>query len=459
MSTKGIRDFRPQLHFTPESGWINDPNGLVYREGMYHLFAQYYPEPHWGPMHWYHAVSTDLIHWQHLPIALAPDELGYIFSGSAVYDQENSSGFGKDGQAPVVAMYTSHKMRGSDDEHDQEQQSIAYSLDGVSFTKFEGNPVIPNHTLPDFRDPKIFHNPVRDCWGMVLAAGNHVEFYASRDLKSWEKTGEFGPEGNYSEGVWECPDLFPLTVNGKELWVLLVSMGPNEPNHGARTQYFTGSFDGDRFCCDVRFHQPEFVDAGFDNYAGVTYSGTPERLFVGWALNNVYASDTPTGKYCCQMTLPRTVTLRDTPKGGPRLAWAPRDEAAFGTASPCEGTLPGEVFKLTVTGSGAGTVTLSNSMGQAFRFGVDQENRAFIDRREGGVKDFSPSFARDWYGVIGAPRFYEGDWELQFIFDRSISELYIDGGTRVFTAAVYPDEPYRQITATGNVQIFLHEMH
>lgn len=457
MSTKGIRDFRPQLHFTPMTGWINDPNGLVYAHGKYHLFAQYYPEPHWGPMHWYHAVSTDLIHWQHLPIALEPDELGFIFSGSAVYDLGNTSGFGKEGKAPIVAMYTSHKMLPHSDSLGQEQQCIAYSLDGVHFAKFEGNPVIANHSLPDFRDPKIFRNPVRDCWGMVLAAGDHVEFYASKDLKCWEKTGEFGPEGNWSEGVWECPDLFPLSIDGREVWVLFVSMGPNEANHGARTQYFTGSFDGDRFICDGRFHKPEFVDAGFDNYAGVTYWGTPERLFVGWALNNVYAGDTPTGEYCCQMTLPRTVSLKDTPKGGLRLAWSPRDEAAFGPSEPWGGSLPGEVFKLTVTGSGAATVTLSNNSGQAFRFGVDGENQVFVDRGEGGARSFNSSFARDWYSAIAEPRFYEGDWEIQFIFDHSVSEMYIDGGTRVFTSVVYPDAPYQQLSVAGNAQVRLHK--
>lgn len=456
MSTQGIRDFRPQLHFTPKTGWINDPNGLVYENGKYHLFAQYYQEPHWGPMHWYHATSTDLIHWEHLPIALEPDELGYIFSGSAVLDEKNTSGFGQDGKAPLVAMYTSHGSHSTVDGHGQEQQSIAYSLDGIHFTKYQGNPVIPNTALRDFRDPKVFHNAVKNCWGMVLAAGDHVEFYASQDLKSWTKTGQFGPQGNYSQGVWECPDLFPLTVNGKELWVLLVSMGPNPQNHGARIQYFTGSFDGDQFVADGRFTQPEFVDAGFDNYAGVTYSGTPERLFVGWALNPVYAGNTPTGEYCCQMTLPRAATLADTPKGGPRLAFAPKDQAAFGEAAPWDGNLPGEVFKLTVTGSGASTITLSNEQGQALRFGVDHQNQAFVDRREAGAKDFDQYFGQDWAGLLCAPRFYDGQWEMQFIFDRSICEMYLDGGTRVFTAAVYPDAPYTKLSATGKAEIQIH---
>lgn len=456
MSTQGIRNFRPELHFTPKSGWINDPNGLVYAEGKYHLFAQYYPEPQWGPMHWYHATSTDLIHWEHLPVALEPDGLGFIFSGSAVYDKDNTSGFGKDGKAPIIAMYTSH-LNLNGEGLAKEQQSIAYSLDGVHFTKYEGNPVIPSERR-DFRDPKVFRNPVKDCWSVVLAAGDHVEFYASQDLKHWDKTGEFGPEGNYSQGVWECPDLFPLTINGEEKWVLLLSMGGNEENHGARTQYFTGSFDGERFICDGRFTQPEFIDAGFDNYAAVTYFGTQERLLVGWACNWIYAHKTPTGEYCCQMTLPRAVRLTDTPKSGVRLAWEPKDGAVFGDAKSFDGTLPGEVFKLTVTGSGAAAVTLSNEKGQSFVFGVDEENRAYIDRSKGGANNFDENFARDWYSQIAEPRFYDGNWEIEFIFDHSITEMFIDNGTRVFTSAVYPDQPYSKVTVSGNAEVKLHTL-
>lgn len=453
MSTKGLRDFRPELHFTPKTGWINDPNGLVYAGGRYHLFAQYYQEPHWGPMHWYHAVSADLLHWEHLPVALAPDELGYIFSGSAVYDEHNTSGFGRNGAAPIVAMYTSHLNLGEGQDA-REQQSIAYSLDGVRFTKYPGNPVVPSGRR-DFRDPKIFRNPVRDCWGMVLAAGDHVEFYASQDLKSWEKTGSFGPEGNYSQGVWECPDLFPLTLDGKEIWVLILSMGGNEANHGARTQYFTGSFDGDAFICDGRFTQSEFIDAGFDNYAGVTYHNTDQRILVGWAANWVYAHNTPTGEYCCQMTVPRVLSLVDTPKGGVRLAAAPVSDRAFGAAAPYGGRLPGEVFKLTVTGSGACAVSLANGKGQAFTFGVNENNEAYIDRSRAGARSFDQNFARDHYSRLSAPRFFDGGWTLELTFDHSICELFLDHGTRVFTQVLYPDVPYSEVRVDGEAEVLV----
>lgn len=456
MSTKGLRDFRPELHFSAPAGWLNDPNGLVYENGIYHLFYQHYPfDTVWGPMHWGHAVSTDLIHWKHQPIVMAPDELGFIFSGSAVYDKENTSGFGEDGKTPIVAMFTHHKPTGVDAE-DYEQQSIAYSLDGTHFTKYEGNPVIPSRKR-DFRDPKVFHHPDGG-WGMVLAAGDHVEFYASQNLKEWEKTGQFGPEGNYSEGVWECPDLFPLEVNGETKWVLMVSMGPNEPNHGARVQYFVGSYDGKKFTADGRFTAPEFIDSGFDNYAAVTYDNTDERILVGWGDNVVYADKLPTSEFCCIMTIPRTLSLVDTPKGGIRLAGASKADAFFDEGKPSDGTLPGEVFKLTVTGSGASTVTLSNADGQQFTFGVNEANEAFVDRSKAASNDFSEVFASDWFSKLSAPRFYDGEWKLELIFDHSSCELFLDNGTRVFSLVLFPDTPYTCVTADGSAQVTLHTL-
>ena len=371
MSTKALRNFRPDLHYTPKSGWINDPNGLVYAGGKYHLFAQYGPEPQWGDIHWSHAVSSDLIHWQDLPLALAPDSLGMVFSGSAVYDNGNTSGLGTGGRAPIVAMYTSHGCH--------EQQSLAVSQDGVSFTKYPGNPVIPNREKPDFRDPKVLRNPGGG-WTVVLAAGDHVEFYASKDFISWRQTGSFGPGGNLSKGVWECPDLFPLTLGGREVWVLIVSMGACPENLGSRTQYFLGNFDGETFTSDGSFTKPEFIDSGFDNYAGVTFFGTEERILIGWAANWVYANNLPTGEFCGQMTLPRVLSLVDTPLGGPRLAGAPVSDRLFGEPVPVSGSLPGEVYKLTVSGEGEAEISLSNSLGEAFLFGVDGTGDIYIDR-------------------------------------------------------------------------------
>ena len=443
MSTQGIRDFRPEIHFTPATGWINDPNGLVYENGNYHLFAQYYPEPVWGPMHWCHAVSQDLLHWQHLPVALYPDADGAMFSGSAVYDKENTSGFGTKENPPIVAMYTCHG--------DTEQQCIAYSTDTVNFAKYTGNPVIPNAEKIDFRDPKVIPNP-KGGWSVVLAAGDRVEFYASENLKEWRKTGEFGPEGNHSQGVWECPDLFPLTIDGEEKWVLLVSM-TRRTEEGPRTQYFTGSFDGDTFRCDTPYEPTKLLDQGYDDYAGVTFSHTPSRIFMGWATYPRYAEDTPTGEYCCTMTLPRRLSLADTPKGGLRLAAMPAVWAY--ESAPQEGlALSRELFCVKARGEGPAALRLENGRGQHLDFGVNEAGEVFLDRSQAGAVDFNPDFGAPRFSQLAASRFYEGAWELELHFDRSVCELYADGGTLVFTQAVYPDEPYTQaMVAQGQARV------
>ena len=447
MSTKGKRDFRPELHYTPAESWINDPNGLVYANGKYHLFCQFYPDDTvWGPMHWGHAVSDDLLHWERLPVALAPDELGYIYSGSAVYDADNTSGFGTKEQPPIVAVFTHHG--------DHEQQSVAYSTDGVTFIKYPGNPVIPNDSIRDFRDPKLFRNPYKGCWGIVLAAGDRVHFYACDDLKNWTKTGEFGPEGNHATGIWECPDLFPLETADGTRWVLLVSMSSSDENINSRTQYFIGDFDGETFTCDGRFHLPQFIDDGFDNYAGVTFDNLPDRVLMGWGTSWVYSKELPTGVFCGLMTLARKLTLADTPKGGLRLASTPIC-GIFDEGTPSD-TLPGEAFRLTVTGSGAAVVSLENDLGQAFRFGVDNENRLFVDRTDVGAKDFSHEFARELFCKNAVPRFYNGSWTIDLIFDHMSAEIFIDGGTRVMSALCFPDEPYTRVVTEGEVSVTVH---
>lgn len=438
---------RPVLHFTPQKGWINDPNGLVYENGNYHLFAQHYPDDvQWGPMHWYHAVSKDLVHWQHLPIALAPDELGMIFSGSAVYDAENTSGFGSKEHPAIVAMYTSHG--------ETEQQSLAWSVDFVHFHKYEDNPVIPNTALPDFRDPKILPNS-QGGWTVVLAAGDRVVFYASQNLKDWEKTGEFY-EGNHSAGVWECPDLFPLTINGQEKWVLLVSMSAEHENHGSRTQYFLGQFNGKTFVCDQPFSKPEWIDQGYDNYAGVTFHNTQQRILMGWGMNWAYSSHIPADTFKGNMTLARKLSLVETPLGGIRLAQTPIADGVFDSGTPCDGTLPGGLFRLHIKGSGAGTVTLSNRRGQELTLGVDEQNRLFTDRSRAGAVDFDEDFASDWYAKTLSPRWYEGDWEINLIFDYTICELFMDEGTLAVTQLVFPDGGYDRVTASPNLQLTVY---
>ena len=255
---KDREQHRPIFHFTPPNKWMNDPNGMVYFEGEYHLFYQHYPDSTvWGPMHWGHAVSTDLVHWTHLPIALYPDSLGLIFSGSAVIDWNNTSGLGKNGQPPMIAIYTYHHMaKEKAGDIDFQYQGMAYSNDkGRTWTKYENNPIIPNPGIRDFRDPKVIWDEDSNQWVMVFAAWDHVKFYGSPDLQNWEYLSDFGREWGTHSGVWECPDLFPMEVEGtqKKKWVLLQSLNPGSYNGGSGTQYFVGHFDGKTFKVDPDF--------------------------------------------------------------------------------------------------------------------------------------------------------------------------------------------------------------
>lgn len=266
---------------------MNDPNGLVFNQGVYHLFYQYYPEDIvWGPMHWGHAVSEDLVHWKHKPIALYPDEHGYIFSGSAVVDKNNTSGFGENGEAPLVAIFTYHSKEGEEaGRMDFQTQGVAYSLDnGNTWNKYEGNPIIQNDGIKDFRDPKVFWHESSQSWILTLVAGDHAKFYTSKNLKDWTYLSDFGKSQGAHGGVWECPDLFPLQVDGseEEKWVLIISINPGAPNGGSGTQYFVGDFDGKVFTSNQK--EPKWLDYGTDNYAGVTYNNVPGNgrfLLVG----------------------------------------------------------------------------------------------------------------------------------------------------------------------------------
>ena len=327
---------RLQFHFSPDSMWMNDPNGMVYYDGEYHLFYQYYPDSTvWGPMHWGHAISRDLVHWEHLPIALYPDSLGLIFSGSVVVDWENTSGFGRGEAPPLVAIFTHHLMAGEKaGRNDFQYQSVAYSLDrGRSWTMYEGNPVIPNPGIRDFRDPKVAWHASSQRWMMIFAAGDHVKIYSSPNLKDWRHESDFGKEMGAHGGVWECPDLFQMAVDGdtaEQKWVMLVSINPGAPNGGSGTQYFIGDFDGNTFTLTEGDGQEVYwLDYGRDNYAGVTWSDIPEedgrRLFMGWMSNWDYARDVPTERWRSSMTVARRLDLKRTTQGL-RLASIPVKE-------------------------------------------------------------------------------------------------------------------------------------
>jgi fructan beta-fructosidase len=475
--------FRPALHFTPPYGWMNDPNGMIYYEGEYHLFYQYYPDGNvWGPMHWGHAVSRDLVDWEHLPIALYPDELGYIFSGSAVLDWRNSSGLGEDGKPPLVAIYTYHDMEGEKAGRDDFQsQAIAYSNDkGRTWTKYEGNPVIPNLGVRDFRDPKVIWDEAHDQWVMVLAAQDRVQFFGSPNLKDWDLLSEFGQNAPNHSGVWECPELFPLTVmeTGEAAWVLNVSINPGGANGGSGTFYFPGNWDGKTFQ-PLREAQASptdtvnWVDYGRDNYAGVTFSDVPDgrRIFMGWMSNWDYARQVPTETWRSAMTVPRDLSLHAT-DFGTRLWQQPVEELetlrgpvrTIGmdrlpdgvTVLDLKDLAPDGAFELDLTVDLVDSdaeelyLTLSTDSGQHFyRAGYSRKpgvkNAFFTDRRFSGNTDVHPKFAQE--NLTVAPRWSnDGNLRIHAIFDRTSAEVFFDQGDPVMTDIFFPEEPFTKLT-------------
>ncbi|MCB0520508.1 MAG: glycoside hydrolase family 32 protein [Saprospiraceae bacterium] len=474
---------RPQFHFTPEKMWMNDPNGMVFFEGEYHLFYQHYPEANvWGPMHWGHAVSRDLVHWEHLPIALYPDSLGYIFSGSAVVDWNNTSGFGENGKPPLIAIFTQHLMEGEQSgRSDFQYQSIAYSNDrGRTWKLYEGNPVIPNtQKIRDFRDPKVIWDESSEQWVMVFAAHDHVMLWGSPDLKNWTHLSNFGKEYGTHGGVWECPDLFPMTVEGtgETKWVLLQSLNPGGPNGGSGTQYFVGNFDGKNFTLDPSFApdvtggKAVWLDWGRDNYAGVTWSDVPKedgrRIFMGWMSNWDYATVVPTEAWRSAMTLPRSLILKN-PANGYRLISQPVKELE---------ALRGKVFSIEnqpVTGEVDLTdklgfsprlseiqleielpdgpapefgIALSNSKGEEYRIGFDAaKNEFYSDRTKAGDHSFSEKFAVKLHTAPRASN--DKTLRLHLFFDVASCELFADGGEVVITEIFFPSE------ALGKVRVY-----
>lgn len=440
---------------------MNDPNGMVYHEGVYHLFYQYYPEKTvWGPMHWGHAVSEDLIKWEHKPIALYPDELGYIFSGSAVVDKNNTSGFGNDGIAPLVAIYTYHDPVGEKEgTNTYETQGIAYSLDnGDTWTKYEGNPVLDNQGNKDFRDPKVMWHDPTESWIMTLVAGDRAQFYRSKDLKTWQFLSEFGNDKGAHGGVWECPDLFQVEVEGsnEKKWVLLISVNPGAPNGGSGTQYFVGRFDGETFVTDQS--ETLWVDWGSDNYAGVTYSNLPNdaAIFIGWMSNWAYALHTPTKKWRSAMTLPRKLILVEQDEGL-RLQSYPVKQFEKLT-SDSQVTLPELVLKKdevhTINNLNLGqaqikfnvdspnfSIKLVNEVGEELQFSYTKDRVFELNRSVSGKVDFKESFA-DRVQQLPVEGWPDGDAEVRLIIDSSSVEIFIDRGRYVMTSQIFPTRYY-----------------
>jgi fructan beta-fructosidase len=461
---------RPQFHFSPEKGWMNDPNGLVYDEGTYHLFYQHYPDSNvWGPMHWGHATSTDLVHWTHQPIALYPDSLGYIFSGSAVIDKDNTTGFQVGKEKPLIAIFTYHDIvKEKAGRIDRESQGIAYSSDkGKTWTKFAGNPVLKNKGDQDFRDPKVLWHEGTKKWIMPLAVGDHLELFSSPDLKDWTKESEFGRAEGSHGGVWECPDLFPLkTKEGEEKWVLIQNIGRGSVNGGSGAQYFIGKFDGKKFINDNETSKVLWLDYGADNYAGVTWFGAPDnrRIFIGWMSNwDDYATTVPATTWRSATTIPRELSLAETAEGL-RLIQKPVAELTRLRKEKVEVTPRSYTDSLTIespfvqkelilhfdllhsTSTTIGFV-ISNSLHERVIVGYNKTTQEFfVDRTASGKTSFSTKFARRHVAPLPA----ENMLTVHAYIDNTSIEVFVDDGKRVMTDLFFPNEDYKSLTLFGS---------
>lgn len=477
-------DFRPDFHFTPNSGWMNDPNGMFYLDGTYHLFFQHNPDDNvWGPMHWGHATSTDLITWEEQPIALEPDEHGTIFSGSAVVDHENTSGLGDGETPPVIAIFTYHDAEGErEGEDDFQTQGIAYSLDaGETWTKYEDNPVLDNPGIRDFRDPKVTWFAEENKWVMSLAVQDRISFYSSPNLLNWEYESDFGQDLGGHGGVWECPDLFKMEVDnsGEEKWVLLVSINPGGPNGGSATQYFVGDFDGTTFIPDESIanlgeDHDYWIDFGKDNYAGVTWSNIPEEdgrhLFIGWMSNWQYANEVPTETWRSAMTVPRDLNLTKQDETY-RIISTPvqeieeyrseeisknsiqvEDSTSLATSTDIDLSEAEILFEISQLQDQEYTFSLSNDKGDVLKFGYDHSKKEFfIDRSNSGLVDFNDNFGDK---ISTAPRLSEAEnLKVHAIIDNMSIELFFDDGRTVMTEIFFPNAPFKNFSARSD-QIF-----
>jgi fructan beta-fructosidase len=450
-----LEQYRPAYHFTPAKGWMNDPNGLVYVDREYHLFFQHYPDSTiWGPMHWGHAVSKDLVHWEELPIALFPDSLGYIFSGSAVYDAANTSGLGSIAAPPLVALFTYHDNKGErEGTIDFQTQGLAFSLDkGQTWQKYEGNPVIKNPGIRDFRDPKITQVTQADgksTWVMTLAARDRVHFYESANLKDWTFLGEFGQGVGAHGGVWECPELLSMKApDGSQKWVLLVSINPGGPQKGSATQYFIGDFKQGAFTPDDTMIR--WLDYGPDNYAGVTWANLPKdqnrTLWIGWMSNWDYAQVVPTKTWRSATTLPRELNLFDV-DGTLLLQSAPAKElksmkSTSYSVSGKESLLPSAAVEILaeVSGEDSFSMLLSNELGEEVAI-TKEMGLVTVDRRKAGKANFN----RDFAAAHSAPMSWKAK-SLRIFLDASSIEVFVNDGELVLTSLLFPTSPWKKVT-------------
>ena len=430
--------FRSVYHHSPAQNWMNDPNGMFYDDAtqLWHLYYQHNPfGTTWGPMHWAHATSTDLIHWEQHPIALAPDSLGTIFSGSIVIDRNNTAGFGENA---IVAIYTQSEICG-------QHQSIAYSLDGgMTFTKYEGNPVLKGD-IADFRDPKVFWDEQTNRWMMILACQQEVRFYSSINLRDWTYESSFGANYGEHSGVWECPDLIQLGDH----WVLLLNINPGGPFGGSATQYFVGDWNGKTFTCIDMPEETKWLDYGKDHYATVTWHNAPNNrvVAIGWMSNWQYANVVPTQAFRSQNTIARDLSLYTDDKGEIRVAVvpSPENDALLGKKI----TRPADacVIDLELSGTETSVITLSNSKGEKVVMTLDVHAHTFaMDRTAAGDCSFSQDFA----AVTVSPLFVAREqYNVRLFIDHCSIEAFDANGYWAMTNLVFPTKPYNQIKVQG----------
>ena len=485
--------YRPSYHFTPLYGWMNDPNGMVYKDGEYHLYFQYNPYgSKWGNMHWGHAVSKDLVHWEHLDPAIARDPVGHIFSGSSVVDKKNTAGFGKDA---IIAIYTNNSVN-----HD-EVQCIAYSNDnGRTFTKYEGNPVLtPFDGLKDFRDPKVFWYEKGKCWYMIVSADKETRFYKSKNLKKWTYVSAFGKGLGQQPCQYECPDFFQLPVNGdkKMKWVMTMNINPGCWFGGSATEYFVGDFDGKNFTCPDA-HDVKWLDWGKDHYATVTFSNTGDRVLgITWMSNWQYANLTPfkqnrganglprelklyekNGKYyISEDVAPEVYALRKDTKDLADASVADAKDLK-GVAANMEGAFEIEA-DVTPDANGIAGIEISNNKRERTMIYFDmKQGKVVMDRTESGLTDFgkqsvphdielawdkqlaaegkeparitnSINYKNDFALATWAPLSLCEDgkktYHVDIFVDKSSVELFVDGGRIAMTNLVFPVAPYENV--------------
>ena len=443
--TKNVEKHRPVYHHTPQYGWMNDPNGMFYKDGVWHLCYQFNPYgSQWENMTWGHSTSTDLVHWKAEPTAITPDALGTIFSGCCVVDKNNTAGFGNDA---VIAFYTSAGAR--------QMQSMAYSTDGgKTFTKYENNPVITSN-VPDFRDPHVFWNDEAGFWNMILAAGQQMSIYSSKDLKEWKHESDFGAEYGNHGGVWECPDLMKMKVKGtdKEKWMLICNINPGGPFGGSATQYFIGQFDGHKFTCEDEPSETKWMDYGKDHYATITFDNAPEGRHVGiaWMSNWQYANQVPTKQFRSANSIVRDLGLFEY-KGETYCSITPAKEML--AARGARVSQPTEACEIVVTVKGDAQITLRNAKGERVVMTYDDEEETFdMDRRRSGNISFSDAFP-----VATSSPTYGKVRQLRIFVDRCSVEAFDGDGKMCMTNLVFPSTPYDKITVKGKAKAAIYKI-